>query len=127
MNAWVELGDSLGAALGEILHERRMDRGADHDMPRGGSDAVDPACRAATLVEADVHAVEPEQVELEPVRTLRERRRSVGRAPIDGMANLLLSLFSHSQVGWQGREPSGLGPAPQAPPVRCPDDSGLPT
>jgi osmoprotectant transport system ATP-binding protein len=70
MNAWVGLGDSLRVAFGEML---QWNAGwiavLDHDMRYLG--VLTPSTLHAALrrsVEADVHAVEPEQVELETVQ-----------------------------------------------------------
>jgi osmoprotectant transport system ATP-binding protein len=70
MNAWVGLGDSLRVAFGEML---QWNAGwiavLDHDMRYVG--VLTPLTLHAALrrsVEADVHAVEPEQVELETVQ-----------------------------------------------------------
>jgi osmoprotectant transport system ATP-binding protein len=70
MNAWVGLGDSLRVAFGEML---QWNAGwiavLDHDMRYLG--VLTPSTLHAALrrsVEADVHSVEPEQVELETVQ-----------------------------------------------------------
>jgi osmoprotectant transport system ATP-binding protein len=70
MNAWVGLGDSLRVAFGEML---QWNAGwiavLDHDMRYLG--VLTPLTLHAALrrsVEADAHAVEPEQVELETVQ-----------------------------------------------------------
>ncbi|MGH9216787.1 MAG: ABC transporter ATP-binding protein, partial [Acidimicrobiales bacterium] len=70
MNAWVELGDSLRVAFGEML---QWNAGwiavLDHDERYLG--VLTPSTLHAALrrsVEADVHQVEPDQVQLETVQ-----------------------------------------------------------